>query len=179
MALLVFLRLPLLLTFCGSVAKNLFYGPAYTLPILVLTHFILGGVICTFLFLLLLLLHLLVCALTQSLFISLSNSFFSLSLSLSPLDYSFPYLLAVACICFNVFPLANLEWRVVKRKGEVFFFFVRYFLLSYSVVSMWYANSAHPDKIALGLVTVFSPAVPLLLYLVTSKYTAPEYFCDY
>jgi len=94
-------------------------------------------------------------------------------------DYMFPYLLAVACVLFNVFPLASHGWAVLFRKGDVLFFLVRYFLLSFCVVSMWYANTPQPDKLALGLVTVFSPSVPVLVYAVTSKYTAPEYHAEH
>jgi len=78
------------------------------------------------------------------------------------------------CLLFNIFPLVESGSKIFKKKDDLFFFGVRYLLISFTVVSIWFFNQK-PEPLPIVLVSVLGPAVPLIIYASTEKYTHPDY----
>jgi len=161
---LFLIRAPVIFFLGDARYTNLIYGPAYFLPLFILCHFALGGVICKI-------------PLLPTLEASLDFLFFSFPFSFSSQDFGFPYILIVFTLLFDIVPFSAGGLKIFLKIESLLFFLNRYLLLAFSTASIWfYADIS--DPLIVTLVSLLSPLVPVLVFFATSKYTHPSYFSD-
>lgn len=94
-------------------------------------------------------------------------------------DYAFPYILMTFVLLFNVFHLSRKSQGVFRSSRNIALFAARYALLSFCVAAIMLqfpTARANITPLAIGLTAVLSPAVPSLVYFLTSRCTDPEYW---